>query len=71
MKKKKKKYIGKKKKLKKIDDSKNQNLSIIFEDIISHRREVKEIEELTFKQLQNLRKRLEDAIRKKKYNSFF
>ena len=55
----------KKRKGKKLDDSKNQNLKIILEDIISHKREVKEIEELTFKQLQNLRKRLDEAIRNK------
>src|SRR3989344_5930718 len=56
---------NKTKKLKKLDDLKNQNLRVIFEDIVSHKREVKEIEELTFKQLQNLRKRLNNVIRKK------
>ena len=52
-------------KRKKLDDFRNQNLKIIFEDITSHKREVKEIEELTFKQLQNLRKRLDSAITRK------
>ena len=53
MKKLKKPIKREKKKLKKLDDFKNQNLRVIFEDITSHRKEVREIEELTFKQLQN------------------
>ena len=68
MKKLKKPIKREKKKLKKLDDFKNQNLRVIFEDITSHRKEVREIEELTFKQLQNLRKRLDTAILGKKRN---
>lgn len=52
----------KNKKLKKLDDLKNQDLKIIFEDITSHKREVKEIEDLTFQQLLNLQNKVSNAM---------
>ncbi|MBI4149218.1 hypothetical protein HY491_02120 [Candidatus Woesearchaeota archaeon] len=44
---------------------KDQNLKILFEDIASHRREVKEIEALTFQQLMGVQKRIAAELRKK------
>lgn len=53
------------KRKKELNDLKNQDLKIIFEDITSHKREVKEIEDLTFQQLINLKNKLTSVIKSK------